>query len=94
MHLERIEHAFPRHDDLLRLLLDGQRSNERGDLRGASYSLETVRNGPKLDPRYREMATSRLHEVKAPQHLKTRRARLLGRLPPVSYTHLTLPTKA
>ena len=27
------------------------------------------------------MATSRIDEVKAPQHLKTRRARLLGRLP-------------
>ena len=27
------------------------------------------------------MATSHINKVKAPQHLKTRRARLLGRLP-------------
>ena len=28
VHLERVEHAFPRDDDLLRLLLDGQRADD------------------------------------------------------------------
>eukprot|EP00964_Phaeocystis_antarctica_P078146 scaffold48598_cov65-Phaeocystis_antarctica.AAC.1 len=34
VHLERVEHALARHDDLLGLLLDGQRADERGHLLG------------------------------------------------------------
>ena len=34
MDLERIEHTLPGHDDLLRLFLDGQRTNESGDFLG------------------------------------------------------------
>ena len=38
MHLERIQHPFPRDDDLLRLLLDRETADEGRDLR--SYSLK------------------------------------------------------
>mmetsp|Transcript_51851 Transcript_51851/g.121766 ORF Transcript_51851/g.121766 Transcript_51851/m.121766 type:complete len:1251 (+) Transcript_51851:175-3927(+) len=34
MHLQRVEHALARHDDLLRLLLDGQRPDQRRHLLG------------------------------------------------------------
>ena len=36
MHLERVEHALARDDDLLRLLLDRETADEGRDLRGAS----------------------------------------------------------
>lgn len=34
MDFERVEHTLPRDDDLLRLLLDGQRPNQSGDFLG------------------------------------------------------------
>lgn len=34
MNLERIEHTLPGDNDLLRLLLNGERTNERGHLLG------------------------------------------------------------
>ena len=56
MHLERVEHALARHDDLLGLLLDGQRPDEGRDLRGASrcpksLKLEKETTSPSETPR-------------------------------------------
>ena len=55
------------------------RRRRRGDhvMRGASRSLDAVRmhrHRKRNDPRHRAMATSRISEVKAPQHFKTRRS--------------------
>jgi hypothetical protein len=49
MDLERVEHTLPRDDDLLGLLLDGQRSDERGDFLGGlplGELTETLLTGP------------------------------------------------
>ena len=49
MNFERIEHSLSRNDDLLRLLLDGERSNESGDFLGGlplGELTETLLSGP------------------------------------------------
>lgn len=49
MDLERIEHTLSGDDDLLRLLLDGERPNERGDFLGRlplGELAETLLTGP------------------------------------------------
>lgn len=49
MNLEGVEHTLPRDDDLLRLLLDGEGSNESSDLLGRlplGELSETLLTGP------------------------------------------------
>ena len=65
MHLQRVEHALARDDDLLGLLLDGQRPDEGRDLRGASRC-----------PKSRKLEKETTHESR-----QDAAPRLLGRLP-------------
>jgi len=47
-------------------------------LRGTDAVSEWPQNRKRNHPRHREMDTSRIDKVKAPQHVKTRRSHIFG----------------
>ena len=84
----RTQHALARDDDLLRLLLDGQRAHERGDLLGRLPLRElpqTLLTGPdaRVDDFEEELARARVEDedraVCKRQSVTARHARWKGK---------------